>query len=198
MDLNVRVMSDVWEDVPFVWVRRGPGDFLKVDDHGRDRARAASLGIYTWDIVDASEEDRAEYAAWTAAREAGTRFRNAERDHDRRHETTVAERTEPRRGRVCVVLRGNKVPLLTVGECFWFGQSGDRVGLRVPGQTEPVWTAASNCEAVYRHDRTVTVEEAQKAAAMAVLGCALLHIATIGARKGVRRSTRKSKVIGIQ
>lgn len=57
-------------------------------------------------------------------------------------------RKEPRKGRTIKVVKGRKVPVGTVGVCFWIGSSqwGDRVGLKDSKGTVH-WTAASNVEA---------------------------------------------------
>lgn len=51
------------------------------------------------------------------------------------------------KGRAVVVAFGKKVPKGTAGVIFWagFGNWGTRVGIRVAGSEEPVWTAAHNC-----------------------------------------------------
>lgn len=55
------------------------------------------------------------------------------------------------KGMVCTVYRGRKVKVGTTGQVFWsgIGSYGDRVGLRVDGQADPVWVDARNVRPVW-------------------------------------------------
>lgn len=78
---------------------------------------------------------------------------------DRARAEREAEAAEPKKGRDVEVVRGRKVPLGTKGYVIWYGEGnwGPRVGIKVEGQDEPVWTAASNV-------RVVQPEEQEEAA----------------------------------
>jgi len=88
--------------------------------------------------VDATPEIRAKYEAW-----------RAEQERQAREAARAREAATPRPGRTLRVVKGRKVPVGTVGECFWTGNGnwGPRVGLRdAEGNTH--WTALSNVEVV--------------------------------------------------
>lgn len=66
------------------------------------------------------------------------------------------------KGALVRVARGRKVPIDTIGTVFWTGVDNygkDKVGIRVEGQSEPAWTAASNCEIIGTPESTLTEEE---------------------------------------
>ncbi len=54
------------------------------------------------------------------------------------------------RGCVVRVVRGRKVPIGTVARVFWYGESryGTRLGIKVEGSEEALWTAATNVEVI--------------------------------------------------
>ena len=76
------------------------------------------------------------------------------KERDARYEVYRAEQAEkaaktPAKGKKVKVVRGRKVPIGTVGQCFWVGQStyGERLGLKTDSG-DTVWVALSNCEAI--------------------------------------------------
>lgn len=89
--------------------------------------------------VDATPEVLALAAAWEAAEYERRRFEAGER------EAKVVER-----GKVVRVVRGRKVKLGTIARVFWVGDRGfgPRVGMKVEGSEEAIWTAVSNVEVV--------------------------------------------------
>ena len=54
------------------------------------------------------------------------------------------------KGCVVRVVRGRKVPVGTVARVFWFGETryGTRLGIKVAGSEEALWTAATNVEVI--------------------------------------------------
>jgi hypothetical protein len=55
------------------------------------------------------------------------------------------------KGFLLEVYKGRKVPKGTKGVCFWVKSTryGWRIGLRVEGQSEPVWVSLENCRVVF-------------------------------------------------
>lgn len=96
-------------------------------------------------FVDATAEVRDAFMAWQAEQ---IRLSNLARlEADARVAQHEAEQARP--GREVEVVKGRKVPVGTIGRCFWrgFGKFGERVGLTT-ASGETFWTAADNCKAV--------------------------------------------------
>jgi hypothetical protein len=113
----------------------------------------------TTNVETVESDEYAEFLAYKAAKaeakakaeaEAKARIEAAEKAK------IEAEAKKPKKGYLCRVVRGKKVPIGTEGVCFYLaeGKYGLRIGLRVEGQTEPVWTAAGNCEAIRKDEAT--------------------------------------------
>lgn len=137
-----RVMSDVYADVGRAVVYNVEKDafetvyvraYFELDRGGREA------------LVDATPEVKALYEAHLAVQEAEAKLNEAKRYRARSLEAMKT----PMKGRTIKVVKGRKVPVGTVGTCFYVGQGdyGMRVGLKTAAG-ETLWTAASNVEAV--------------------------------------------------
>ena len=106
---------------------------------------------YNHATVDATDEVRAKYDAWQAARRAEIEKANAERDAK-----------IPYVNRHVRVVKGRKVPIGTEGTVFWYGQDqyarntfrvfddgreGKRIGIRTDSG-DKYFTAATNVEVI--------------------------------------------------
>lgn len=149
---NKQVMSDVWDNVPYVIIVDDNGNYREVETYG-----GPGWDPHTYhkpevpaDEVDASPEMIAAYVAHVAAVKAAQEKAYREAEARRAAERAEAERKAPRKGRTLRVVRGRKVPIGTQGVCFWIGDSrwGQRVGIKVAGSTDPIWVDARNVEAV--------------------------------------------------
>lgn len=153
VDFNVQVMSDVWDNIPYVIVLEtdGPqaGTYQKIRRYsGPGVSVDCHLCPYFRDEVDASPEILQEFKDnQEADRKEREEARKAKEIADRAAKEEK-ERKTPRKGRTVKVVRGRKVPIGTVGECFWVGEStwGKRIGMKVNGAT--VWVDYKNVEAV--------------------------------------------------
>ena len=123
----------------------------------------------TTDTDTINDPDYEEFVAFKRAKEEAKA--KAEIEAKARIEAAERARVEyeakkPRKGYVCRVVRGKKVPLGTEGTCVWLGETkyGLRVGLKVEGQAETVWTAAGNVEAVRPDEAFTAAVDAAKSA----------------------------------
>lgn len=101
-------------------------------------------------VIDAPEYVMEAYREHQAA-EAAKRREAAEKARAEREAMEAEwEAATPRKGKTVKVVRGRKIPVGTVGTCIWYGEGqwGYRVGIKVEGSEEPLWTAASNVEVV--------------------------------------------------
>lgn len=91
---------------------------------------------YNSATADATDEIRAKYTAYRAEQSAKYAAHLAEVDA-----------MVPRKGRTVKVVKGRKVPIGTIGEVFWYGETryGPRVGFITSGD-EKFFTAASNVQ----------------------------------------------------
>jgi hypothetical protein len=137
-----RVMSDVYADVLHATVYNVEKDafedmyvraYFELDNGERSAT------------VDATPEVVALYEAHKAVQEAEAKLNEAKRYRTRELEALKA----PAPGRTVKVVKGRKVPIGTVGKCFYLrdGEWGPRVGIKdADGQVH--WTSAKNVEAV--------------------------------------------------
>ena len=100
--------------------------------------------------IDASPEIA---EMWQAYCEADATYRREQAEIARREREVLEAQWEaatPRKGKVVEVVRGRKVAKGTKGTVIWYGEGnwGWRVGFIPTGETEPVWTAASNVEVI--------------------------------------------------
>ena len=150
VDYNKQVMSDVWDNVPYVIILNDSGHYQKIETYGGPGYDAQShLKPYAPSPeVDASPEMIAAYMAHIAAEQAAAEKARRESEARRAAQRAEEERKAPRKGRTLRVVKGRKVPKGTEGVCFWVGESqwGKRVGMKVAGET--VWVDAKNVEAV--------------------------------------------------
>ena len=149
-ETSEKIMSDVWDTGFWSWCAKKDGEFVRVYmgcswDRECDRG---SYGFESKAIVDASPELVAAWQAWMAEQLRKAREKAKRDDEHRRYVQAQQEAREPTQGRPLRVVKGRKVPVGTVGTCIWFGSTkyGERVGIKVNGQEDPVWTAASNVE----------------------------------------------------
>jgi hypothetical protein len=137
-----RVMSDVYADVLRATVYNVETDtFEEVYVRAYFECDSGDRSA----VVDATPEVRDLYEAHQAVEEAKQHLLEAQRCRAR----MLAALKAPAKGRKIKVVKGRKVAIGTVGECFYLreGDHGMRVGLKdTDGQVH--WTAASNCEAV--------------------------------------------------
>lgn len=148
IDYNVRVMSDVYDDVPYAIVLNDNGGYDKVS-----RYTGPGWDPYTYSMpypptaeVDAPPRAIFNYLYFKGIQQSYQEFYNAElrRKSYEEHQAKLARM--PQKGKKVRVFKGRKVPIGTVGECFWIGNSkyGQRLGMKVAGET--VWVDADNCE----------------------------------------------------
>jgi hypothetical protein len=137
-----RVMSDVYADVLYATVYKADLDTFE-DVYVRayfecDRGNMSA-------VVDATPAIQDLYAAHLAVKKAEYALNEAKRSRT----IAVAALKAPAKGRTVKVVKGRKVPVGTVGECFWVGSNdyGARVGIKDATGTKH-FTAASNVEAV--------------------------------------------------
>jgi hypothetical protein len=132
---GVQVMSDVWEDQQWATVVSRHGAFVDVYAgyvEGADTVDAPPEMIAAWETEKLRRKTEAE-----------------ERERQRIIARAEAEAKIPRKGRTVRVVRGRKVPIGTVGMCFWVGNSGygESVGFTTAAGAKH-FTAAKNVEAV--------------------------------------------------
>lgn len=137
---STRVMSDVWENLPYATVVDADG-MVKVVH--RDSTKHAT------DTVDATPAAIDAANAWLL--KAATAARKS--DWDKKVAAAVADAKALAKGKTVVVTRGRKVPVGTTGELFWLGDGryGLRAGVRDASGTVH-WTAASNLDVVNPDD----------------------------------------------
>lgn len=150
VDYNRQVMSDVWDNVPYVVIMNDSMHLETIDTYegpGYD-AFAYLKPQVPENEVDATPEILA--AAHVIQEDAKVRqaAEKAAMEAKRAAAAAEAERKAVRKGRTVRVVKGRKVPKGTEGVCFWIGDSGygRRVGMKVNGET--VWVDAANVEAV--------------------------------------------------
>ncbi len=145
-----RVMSDIWEMHTTALVFNNETAAFErrflYSDYGPssgDEKRSAT--------VDASDEIKALYAADQAVEEAKRILASAEAGREER----LRDVRRPGRGKIIKAVKGRKIPVGTVGECTWFGESctsfgyqgsTTRVGMQVDGKV--VYTDARNIQVV--------------------------------------------------
>lgn len=143
---TTRVMSDVWESLPYATVYNAATGKVEIVWHDGKNA-----------VVDATPEVVAAANAWlltaTADAHKGT--------WDNRVANAVADAHKVTKGKTVTVVKGRKVPKGTTGEVFWVGPGksysyydrfpADRIGIRDAAGTAH-WTAASNVEVVNPDD----------------------------------------------
>jgi hypothetical protein len=137
-----RVMSDVYADVLHATVYNVEKDaFEDVYVRAYFECDSGERGA----AVDATPEVRDLYEAHQAVEEAKQHLLEAQRCRAR----MLAALKAPAKGRKVKVVRGRKVPIGTVGECFYLqdGDFGPRVGIK-DADNQVHWTAAKNVEAV--------------------------------------------------
>lgn len=149
VDFNKQVMSDVWDDVPYVilWV---DGREVKLSRYNGPGYHRSDVHIpYIPDEVDATPEVLEELAKERAARKVEADKQAREAAEKKRIEDEERERKAVKKGRMVRVVRGRKVPLGTQGVVFWMGESqwGWRAGFKT-ADGEVVWIDAKNVEAV--------------------------------------------------
>ena len=151
-----RVMSDVWDNVPYVIVRTGPGQYEEVQTYKGpgvfppDSAASYALqGVERAPTVDAPEEHVVEYTEHVRVIEAARVRTEREAYEARCAAQEKARREAPAKGKVLRVVKGRKVPKGTEGVCIWIGSGayGERVGIK-DAKGEIHWTASSNVVAV--------------------------------------------------
>ena len=135
-------MSDVYAFVSYAVVfNAATGSFQEVRlNSDMDMDTTATTAT-----VDASADIQSMYLLSEEIKETEAKLASLKRGMARQVESVKA----PVKGRTVKVVKGRKVPVGTVGTCFYVGQGdyGVRVGLKTPGG-ETLFTAASNCEAV--------------------------------------------------
>lgn len=144
---NVQFMSDVWGDQGVAVVLEDDGSYSEV-------AVWSDYGWHPSQKFERAEADATyeQQAAWLMLKDCRRLVKEHALDEARRARNKAAleaEAKKPAKGRKVKVVRGRKVPVGTVGRCFWVGQGGygERVGIQTADGTT-YWTAASNCEAV--------------------------------------------------
>lgn len=174
---STRVMSDVWENIPYATVYNA--DSGAVEIVWRDRDSAAT------DTVDATPDVIAAANDWLLK----TATANRKASWDSKVDAAVARAKAVEKGKTVVVVKGRKVPKGTTGEVFWVGPGKNfgpvpryrggwsvkpdlRIGFNAAGVTH--WTAATNVEVVnadayFDYDTWVTDEPDHRAAALATL-----------------------------
>lgn len=167
---STRVMSDVWETLPYATVFNAATGKVEIVWHD---GKSGTVDA-TAEVIDAAN-------AWllsavTAARKAVW---------DARVASAVSAAHKVEKGKTVVVVKGRKVAKGTTGEVFWVGAGkayswadakfgvANRIGIKdAAGATH--WTAASNVEVVnaddyFDYDAWVTDEPDHAAAALATL-----------------------------
>ena len=131
---STRVMSDVWESLPYATVLDPADGAVKVVWRGTGPAE-----------VDATPEALAAANVWLLAAAAKARKNR----WDIRVGDAVSAAKSVAKGKTVVVVKGRKVPKGTTGEVFWIGEGdfGFRAGLKDAAGTVH-WTANSNLEVV--------------------------------------------------
>jgi len=153
VDYDVRVMSDVYDNVPYAVVVRNDGTFERVslyEGPGYHESQGLARNLFpNHQLIDASPEEIARYEAHKVEVARLREERSREAYRARCAEIAEAEAKEPRKGRKCRVVRGRKVAVGTEGVSFWFGESryGKRVGLQL-ANGERIFVDAKNVEAV--------------------------------------------------
>ncbi len=137
-----RVMSDVYADVLYAKVYKADADTFE-DVYVRAYFEC-DPGTSTA-TVDATQAIQDLYAAHQAVKAAEHALNEAKRSRT----IALAALKAPAKGRTVKVVKGRKVPVGTVGECFWMGSNdfGARVGIKDASGNKH-FTAASNVEAV--------------------------------------------------
>ena len=100
--------------------------------------------------VDATAEVVEMWAAYVASNRAYAIAQAEIRAAEQAVQDAAWEAETPRKGKTLTVVRGRKIAKGTTGVCVWYGEGqwGHRVGMKIEGQDETVWTAASNVEVV--------------------------------------------------
>lgn len=145
-----RVMSDVWEYIPYVTYRDEAGKWVTTQVLASDVVTIDATG----EVLEARE-------AYLAAQAEEKRIAEAARYAEESARRQREARATPQRDKFVVVSRGRNVPVGTVGKVFWTGVSGgnypvDKVGLATSTRAEVVngrersadaqFTATSNCD----------------------------------------------------
>lgn len=159
-------VTTAWE-----WMSRGwdDGDSVRFAAY-RDDAGAWKKTLVSYDRgdagntaeVDASPEVLAAYAEHLRAEAAAEDARRAEMRREKAEDDARRERSSVEREKFVIVARGRKVPVGTVGRCFYLAPSewGTRAGVATTTRTTPTvrdgrtyqnaadvaWSAASNLD----------------------------------------------------
>lgn len=148
VDVDVRVMSDVYDNVPYCVVLDTNGEYRKVETYQGPGAYPYWVPA-NYSEVDATPEMITAYLSHVASVQALKEESSRVAQAARRAKEIETERLAPKRGRTIKVVKGRKVPIGTSGVCFWVGDGayGTRVGFKDDaGVTH--WTAATNVVAV--------------------------------------------------
>lgn len=143
---NTRVMSDVWEDVPYMTVMTDDGEF-KTMSLGWGNTATVDAPPSVMEAFKRDEEFKA-IKAKVAAKRAAAKEAAA---------YAAREAATPYKGKTVKFVKGRKVPKGTVGEVIWFGEgkkygygygpAPKRVGVKDAAGTVH-WSAASNVAVV--------------------------------------------------
>lgn len=148
-----RVMSDVWAICHYATVIVN-GEIQTVGTGCSEFSGHYDATVVT---VDATEDAKADFAAYTAGCVRGARFAAAEREQADREVREVAAKRRIEKGKLVRVTRGRKVPKGTQGRVFWMkdDQWGMRLGIATTDRKDAqgrnadvAWVAASNCDVV--------------------------------------------------
>jgi len=165
VECDVRVMSDVWDDVPYAIVyTEGPDGAISFDRvstyDGPGYCEASSWA--PWDAFRNAVDAPAEIIALYDAREAAAKEAARKAEEERRAARLVREaeeaRKRPTKGQYARVTKGRKVPHGTIVLVQWIGETryGVSSKVRLDDGTE-VWIDPRNLERDYTREAPAPV-----------------------------------------